>query len=99
MLELHEPHERIRAVAGEKSKKFDVFPNPASNIINIELNDKSSSNTIKEATIYNVYGSLIKKISIQNNKGMLNVSSYAKGIYIIKINNNGLEENHQVLIQ
>lgn len=83
----------------EKSKRFDVFPNPASNIINIELKDKYSSNSIKEAAIYNVYGSLIKKINIQNNKGILNVSSYAKGIYLLKINNNGLEENHQVIIQ
>ena len=64
-------------------KNVTVYPNPSSDFINIKLNNIKINNI----AIYNVNGKLISNL----NNNIINVSSYKKGYYILKItdvNNN-----------
>jgi hypothetical protein len=55
-----------------------LYPNPTSNILNIELNNTSE---LKKVTIYNNLGQLIT----EENKPKIDVSNYSKGIYFAEI--------------
>ena len=57
---------------------FRLYPNPASNIINIEFKNSSE---IKKIFIYNSLGQLI----IEENQTKIDVSKYSKGLYFIEI--------------
>ena len=57
-----------------------IYPNPATDVININFDNK-----IDYIEIYNVSGQ--KVFETQNNKNSINVSEYPTGIYVIKIKN------------
>ncbi len=60
----------------------DIFPNPATNIINIEV-----ENVLElEVTIYDLTGKLILKTV---NQSRINISSLAQGVYLLKITDLG----------
>jgi hypothetical protein len=66
-----------------------VFPDPATDNITIEFSDKNSEN---EISIYNVQGQLIIHRSISGGKTGMDISSFVKGMYMIKvINRNKIE--------
>lgn len=65
---------------------FNVYPNPASNLLNIM---KSSDKAKFE--IYNTVGQLMKTGRIEKNQ--VKVSELSEGIYIIKIQDGILSEN------
>lgn len=72
---------------------FEVYPNPVSNELNIDLNSFSENGL--SAKIYNTLGSLVETkntISIEKNK--VDVSQLNNGIYFIEINN---KENERVI--
>ena len=58
---------------------FSVYPNPAKNLINI-----SSVKSIEKAEIFSIIGKrVVSTTSLKNNK--IDVSSLAKGVYILKL--------------
>lgn len=59
------------------SPKFSVYPNPTSDIINIE----GINNTVKDVKIYSVLGVLKK----QTKSSSVNVSDLSSGVYLVKI--------------
>ena len=66
--------------------KFDrplIYPNPASDIVFIEI---PKSNDFLEIEIFNINGTLINKIQIANeqSKFELKINQYHSGIYIVK---------------
>ena len=58
---------------------FSMYPNPASNSLNI-----SASSMIKNAVIYNILGKQVMNLSINKNSESINVSNLASGMYLIK---------------
>ena len=60
-----------------------AFPNPATDVLNIELNEDFSGKVM----IYNLMGSLIKEEMINGTDFQLNTSSFASGNYIYKLMN------------
>ena len=56
-----------------------MYPNPASDRLNI-----SASNTIKNASIFNILGKKVMSLEINKNSESIDVSSLASGIYLIK---------------
>jgi hypothetical protein len=68
----------ITSINELKSTTMTISPNPAKDALNI-----SSSNIIKQVSIYNINGSLIKVI--QDNTHSINVSELSKGMYILVI--------------
>lgn len=62
-------------------KQIKIYPNPVSDILFIE-----SKNTIGRLSIFDLSGKLIEVINIGENKSAkINVNSYHKGKYILKI--------------
>lgn len=64
-----------------RENKFTFYPNPAKNILNIV-----SKNPIGFVEIYNIRGQKIINQKIEENTGIIETKSLAKGIYLIKIN-------------
>ena len=62
----------------EYEKFFEIYPNPADNILHISTNEK-----INEVEIYNIVGvSMFKAIDNVNN---IDITDLFGGIYIVKI--------------
>jgi len=57
-----------------------VYPNPASDVINVSFEGVSN----KRIEIYNVLGNKINRLNIESSKS-IDVSAYKNGIYFIKI--------------
>jgi len=75
------------ASVNDISLKVSIFPNPATQIVNISFENK-----IKEINLYNVVGkTCISNVGINNNNYKLDIKSLTKGIYFIEVkdvNNN-----------
>jgi hypothetical protein len=81
----------IGSIEESKTDKntLKVFPDPAADNITIELLDNNSEN---EISIYNIQGQLILHRAISGGKTGLDISSFVKGFYMIKvINGNKIE--------
>lgn len=81
---------------------FTIFPNPSSEIVNIELRDQENipeKNSVISGELFDMMGLSKSNIEIINNKAQINVSNFPRGIYILKINTDGVEEQHQIAVQ
>ena len=77
----------------KKNVFFKVFPNPASTLVNI-----SSAENIKEIMISNCYGTLIFYKQATSNYESIDLSSFEKGIYFIKIKSLKHETVHKIIL-
>ena len=90
-----------RISATTSIKNYIVYPNPSNDIINIELLDQNAQpqkETVIIGELFDVFGQSKNKIEIIDNKAIMDVKSLPKGIYILKISIDGLEENHEVAV-
>lgn len=67
----------------------NLFPNPATTDLTISVD---GNNAIKEITIYDVKGKAILQKSINSTNSKINISQFAKGVYIIEGNTNKGEQ-------
>ena len=66
---------------------INIYPNPATSNVTINLQQLSSlQNTT--VSIYDIQGKLLLQQNITQPQTELNIASLAKGIYIVKVNNN-----------
>ena len=67
-----------------ESKSFALYPNPAVNNMNVEVEDDS----ISSVAIYNMNGQMLDKISFSSapSKVNINVSHLVQGMYVLKVN-------------
>ena len=65
----------------ESADQIKVYPNPTTDNITIEASQKSI------IEISNMQGELLKTLAAEGNKTNIDVSAFAKGIYILKIQN------------
>jgi len=63
-----------------------IYPNPASDNLIIE-SDRNKLTTNAIISVYDIQGKLLLQQKIMQQQTELNISQFAKGIYIIKINN------------
>ena len=60
-----------------------VYPNPAVDVVNIEM-----ASAINSVAVYSVSGAAVNAdVNVNGNKATINVSGLASGMYIAKINN------------
>jgi hypothetical protein len=81
---------------------FKIFPNPSGNNVNISLFNetlKPSPQAQITAKLYNINGLEKRSVSVVNNTAVINVSSLPKGIYVLKIDIDGVIESHQVIVE
>ncbi|MCF8368403.1 MAG: T9SS type A sorting domain-containing protein [Bacteroidales bacterium] len=71
-----------------------IFPNPASNVVNIE-----SDYTIESITIYNYSGQVISNEEVNNTVYKVNTSDYRSGIYFFQIDTNEGRISQRVIIK
>ncbi|RAR72931.1 T9SS type A sorting domain-containing protein [Flavobacterium aciduliphilum] len=60
--------------------KFDLYPNPTSNLLNLR-----SDSVIENITIYNTLGQLVLKQDGLSNEVSIPTQQFAKGVYIITV--------------
>jgi PKD repeat protein len=74
----------------EEEQIFSVFPNPATNHINI-LFHKFSPSGENEITVFNIFGQKIKEIPIQQNAEniSIDVEDWKPGLYFLRLSING----------
>lgn len=87
-LDEEEPPIRISDI---KKPKFTVYPNPTNGSIQIESNA-----VIDDITLYNTAGKIIKKFNTQNNT--LNISTLAKGVYMLTITSGNTISTKKIIV-
>jgi hypothetical protein len=79
---------------------FDVYPNPAQDRVNIELTT-TQLNSKGSYTIYGVIGNVIAHKELNgmngNYKETIDISSFAKGLYTIQMNVNGIVSTKKII--
>lgn len=65
----------------EKTLPFTIFPNPAKNLITITQTEKSFTTY----EIYSLHGTLISENKIETTIQKVDLSTYSKGIYLVKL--------------
>ena len=85
-----------------KTISINVFPNPASDIISLKIDNKSNSNDL-EVYLFNQLGDLIRKsVFERNNLLELNISNLNKGVYFIQVkdrNNDNFSKTEKVIVK
>lgn len=83
----------------EVDANYKIYPNPSSEILNVSLNDgKNIFSKNVTASLYDLKGVQKKQFEIINNNAAINVADLPEGIYILKINIDGTEETHQIIV-
>ena len=79
--------------------KISVYPNPASDILNISLG--KNIDNIRSITLYDLNGKLITQVNEDDNEhnAKLNVSSLNSGIYVLKVETDNNQYNQKVIIE
>src|SRR5690554_1886239 len=71
---------------------FTIYPNPATDVLNIELQDDA---TIENVIIYNNLGQKIKTIK----QNTIDVSTLAKGLYFVEVTTNQGKASKKVIVE
>jgi hypothetical protein len=71
-----------------------IFPNPANDKVMIELNGKEFS-----FTVYNSLGQVLVSGQKNNGRAELDLSGYAKGVYLVEIESEGFRAHHKVILK
>ena len=87
----------VRSVLFSKGSDVLITPNPASTYINVYLS--RSSNTTYKVSLYQVNGILVKEIVTSNSSLQINTSSFAKGLYFIKVIDGDKVITQKIIIQ
>ena len=73
----------VHAIEPSNSPQLNISPNPADDILNVEI---CSGSLISEIEIYTIQGALNRKLKACGPKYSLNVSDMKKGMYVLKVN-------------
>lgn len=74
------------------SQNFNIYPNPTSDIININLENDL---ILKQVTIYNNLGQIVKTAT----ENVIDVSHLAKGLYFLEVNTDKGKATKKVVIK
>lgn len=69
----------LTTVANETADDFLIYPNPAKNTISVKGVEYPG-----EIEIYNATGTLVQKILVNNEGGLISVNELTKGLYMVK---------------
>jgi hypothetical protein len=75
---------------------FDIYPNPANEILNISALEQLKNITI---SIYNTTGSLVYSNTINSKTLRIETSKFATGLYLIKLTSGEYSGSKKILIQ
>lgn len=78
-----------------KDFKIEVYPNPTEDILNIKIINKE--NSFKKIILFDIQGKILLTKILQNNETELNLSSFACGIYILKIYDSNISKTFKII--
>ena len=81
----------------EKNLIINMFPNPASDIVT--LNIDNLNNTGLNVNIYNIMGTIVKKVALEQNQQQINVSDLSNAVYIVEIKSDNYTGKQKLIIQ
>ena len=84
--------DNIAGVNDFASKGFSAYPNPVSNILNLQANE-----AINSVAIYNVLGQEVYSAKINAMTSTVDMSQMASGAYFVKVDINGTEGTVKVI--
>ncbi len=64
-------------------KYFDLYPNPSSSIVNIDLKQTKQVNL----TIFDAFGRQLQQLDLQQNNNSIDISRFSNGMYLFRIGN------------
>lgn len=67
----------------ENELSIKLYPNPADNILNIELQGKNNGLSVK---VYDALGSLVQSFMMENSTEQISLDAYHQGLYFIHFN-------------
>ena len=70
--------------------QFDVFPNPANDHIQIQLDEHFESGNSMEVAIVDMYGRMV--VSEVSSSGLVDVRHLSDGVYFVKVGVRGTRE-------
>ncbi|MFA8299426.1 MAG: T9SS type A sorting domain-containing protein [Hyphomicrobiales bacterium] len=79
-----------------KNSTFNIFPNPTSNKLYIQLNTKLDQNAT--ISLYNLKGQIVLSKQI-NEDAFIYTHNLQKGVYILKINQNNITNSQKVIVK
>lgn len=65
-----------------KDLKLEIYPNPASDLLNVMVSGAGESVNIK---VYNALGQIIDEFNIKDTQAAINLSKYKKGLYYLGV--------------
>lgn len=80
-----------------KNNSFNFYPNPASDIINLDIEYLKDNNFT--LNIYNIMGLLVESKIIKNNQKQINVGDLYNGIYILEIKTKDWTKSQELIIR
>lgn len=81
----------------EMEKQLSIYPNPASDIITLNINNGNKKELI--LNIYNVIGDLIRSELLKQNPQKINIGDLNNGVYLIEIKSKEGSEKQKLIIQ
>ena len=73
---------------------FSVYPNPATNLVNIECSNA------KQLVIVNALGKTTQQLKVTSEQLKVDVSKFAKGIYVLQILfKDGMVKNEKIIVE
>ncbi len=77
---------------------FNIYPNPSSSIINVELKMKDVGNM--QYILYDINGKAVKQAVIYNSQSLIDISNLNEGVYNISlISNEGIVNKRLVIVR
>jgi len=87
----------VNEILENKTPLFNVFPNPAHDRITIGVDEEYLQNLV--ATLYDLQGRVILQQEIMQSNTEINVSTLAKGVFVLELKNNNYAESRKIVIQ
>lgn len=78
----------------DSKMEFKVFPNPATGLLKLEVNNRIKINKIR---LYSNSGELVKDFAPQQR--LLNIESLAKGVYILELTSENAKLSKKLLVE
>lgn len=85
---------KIASVLVTEIEGLNVYPNPASNVLNISL--QNGNNGVAE--LYDMQGNLVASVAIVNGSAVLETGSLAMGMYLVKVTSDEASATTKVVI-
>jgi len=81
------------SIDGVAQTTFDVYPNPTSGLINIQMSNPKETADVQVSTLL---GSIVKTVKISGGSSVVDLSELADGLYLVKIKSGNLVETLKV---